>query len=242
MPAPHGGPSFDQLNAVDIGVEFKIGRAIDLRRNPLHIAHRDGFVGQDDFAHAGTPRDSDLMARRHRDAPGAVLDLPREQLRRHGGLAMRAEQGFGARQEQPHPFLVGRERFFAKDRCRRRQVAAIEVEAEAADIAHAPRLKLRRPRLAGFIDDGIEDPLQCAARCGHRVRCDHARRRALLGFTHVFHRAFHLLRRPVRWKQQGLAIRQRGYRPGSGPGYHKASANGAERLLREARSHVGSCR
>ena len=110
-----------------------------------HLADRlaaDQLVRHQHPRHAEAAADHQLLDGRDRDAPGAVGELAGEQLRRHRGLAVRAQADVEALEEAPHPAAVVAERRALEDGDRQRQVLAQQVPALLADRARAAA---RRP-------------------------------------------------------------------------------------------------
>ena len=74
-----------------------------------------------------------LLNRADGDTPGAVLELALEELRAHGRLAMRRNDGARARQETAHPVAIMRQRPLAEYGKRQREVLSQQVPALPAD-------------------------------------------------------------------------------------------------------------
>src|SRR3546814_881832 len=96
----------------------------------------DERVGEHDAIETVAAADLELLHRRHGDAPGAVGELAREELRAHRRLAVRRDaHAAGAAQEVHHPGAVVRDRALLQHGERERQVAAQHVPALPPDVA-----------------------------------------------------------------------------------------------------------
>lgn len=81
----------DAAHGVGVADEAEAGVGVQLGGDPAQGAGVDQLVGQEDPLDAERPRHPYLVRHGQGDAPGAVLDLAVEELRRHGGLAVRRE-------------------------------------------------------------------------------------------------------------------------------------------------------
>jgi hypothetical protein len=81
----------DAAHGVDVTEEAEGRVAVQLGGEPAQRDRVDQFVGEEDPLDAERPVDAHLMGDGRRDAPGSVGELAGEELRGHGGLAVRGE-------------------------------------------------------------------------------------------------------------------------------------------------------
>ena len=99
------------------------------------------------------------------DAPGAGIELAREQLRRHRGLAVRRQVDAPVPRLALHPGDVVRERVALEQRDRQRQVAGQHVPAGLRDGAAAQRGLVVREALEAGADERVEQVVGVHGEC-----------------------------------------------------------------------------
>ena len=140
------GCRIDEEAEVEIGV---------LPQEPDHgcdVAPADELVRHDDAAQPEAHRDAELVDGCHGDAPGPALELAREKLRRHGGLAVRGEEHVAVGGEIAHPGLVVGEGRFLEEGERERQVLAQHVPLPGAEVLEGPRCCVGGEALQAAVD------------------------------------------------------------------------------------------
>jgi len=103
----------------------------------VFVAHH--LVGDERAARAGRHAHRQLRDGGEGQAPGAGVELALEELRRHGGLAVRREVDAPLAHARLHPRQVVLERLALEHGQRQRQVAGQHVPAGGADLAAAAR-------------------------------------------------------------------------------------------------------
>jgi hypothetical protein len=142
--ARHPGQRIGQHEAFEIRV------VVQQLQHGAHVAARHQLVRQQHAAHAEAVRHLHLGGVRQRDAPGAVGQLGAEQLRAHGGLAVRRQRApCSARKTRASSRGCGAGRGF-QDRHREAGVAMQHVPALHADRALAQRRRDRQALHAGL--------------------------------------------------------------------------------------------
>jgi hypothetical protein len=134
----HPGQGVGQHVAGEIGV------VVQQLQHGAHVAARHQLVGDQHAPHAKAVRHLHLHGIRQGDAPGAVGQLRAEQLRAHGGLAVRRQQHFVTVAEGAHPVQVVAQRRGLQDGHRIAGVAVQHVPALDADRALAQRRRDRQ--------------------------------------------------------------------------------------------------
>ena len=137
---------------IDQEVELEIRIGLAQSHDLAHCRASQQLVGHQHAAHAEADADLQLLDRRDRDAPRARGELLREDLRRHGCLAVRRQQHAGRRSEVAHPSMIVCERRIADHRQRQRQVAGKHAPALRAEGGQRQRRHARRQSFGEAID------------------------------------------------------------------------------------------
>ena len=114
------------------------------------------LVGDQRAACAGRDADRELCHGGEGEAPGAGLELAREELRRHRGLAVRRQVDAPVPHLLLHPGQVVRDGVALEQRDREWQVAGQHVPAGLAHLAAAQRAVAVREALEAGADDRVE--------------------------------------------------------------------------------------
>ncbi len=128
-----------------------------------HIARglRPGdLVGEQDAIEAVLAGDPYLLHGGERDGEGAVRDLPGEELRRHGGLAVRRDSGAGHGEEAAHIGAVALQRGALQHGERQGKIFAQHVPALPAHCGQRQRPGAGWKTLGAAIDKAALDPAQ----------------------------------------------------------------------------------
>ena len=135
------------LKGIDQAQELESGVGLQFGEHGADRLAADQLIGHEHTRHAEPTAHHQLLHGGDGDAPGAVGELPGEQLRRHGGLAVRAQAHIELLEKAAHPAAVVRERGSLEHRDRERQVLAQQVPALAPGGAQRQRSGQRRPAL-----------------------------------------------------------------------------------------------
>ena len=139
----------DALQGIDQAQELEAGVGLQLGEDGADRLAPDQLIGHEHTRHAEPTAHHQLLHGGDGDAPGAIGELPGEQLRRHGGLAVRAQAYIEVFEKAAHPAAVVGERGSLEHRDRERQVLAQQVPALAPGGAQRQRSGQRRPALGG---------------------------------------------------------------------------------------------
>ena len=139
-----------------IGIGRRVDQAAELEprvgqqaRDNGHVGAVDQLVGHQHPAHAVAVRIAHLRRGRQGDAPGAGLQLHREQLRAHGGLAVRGQLDPVGGHEPPHPVQVVGHGRIAQHRHRQADLAGEDAPAGRAHAGGVEHRIGRAQPLAG---------------------------------------------------------------------------------------------
>ncbi len=134
-------------HGIDEAVEFESGIGGELLQDIADRLAADELIGKHDALDAHRSAHLHLLRRRHRHRPGAVGELPAEQRRAHGGLAVGRDHGARQLEEGLHPAVVVVDGGGFQHRRRQRQVLPQEVPALGADLPQGKRRHARRHAL-----------------------------------------------------------------------------------------------
>jgi hypothetical protein len=139
----------DARQRIDQTQELETGVGLELGEHGANRLSPDQLIGHQHPRHAKAPADHQLLHRGDGDPPGAVAELAGEQLRRHGGLAVRAQPDVEMLEKASHPATVASERRAFEHRDRERQILAQQIPALAPDLAEGQCPGAGRPALGG---------------------------------------------------------------------------------------------
>lgn len=133
----------DAAHRVDVTDEAEVRVGRQLGRDPAQRRRVDEFVREEDPLDPELPCHADLMRHGEGDAPGAVLDLPPEQLGGHRGLAVRGEGEAVADGVRLHQFEVVRQALGGQREDGGGESAGEEVAALGGQLADGQALGVR---------------------------------------------------------------------------------------------------